>query len=169
MCSLQQPRTVPDTVISRGFTLIEMVISLAIVSVLSALTLAGFHAYVARAEMVEPLTLSTAVQLRIVEHFEQTGSFPENNGAVGMGEPSTLAGRYTGAIEVENGAIHLTLADSERVNFFIRGKRLSLRPVRVGGNGVKWICGNAPIPGDAEPEGVNRTDVSDMFLPVSCR
>lgn len=144
-------------------------ISLTIVGVLSALTLAGFQAYVARAEMVEPLTLSSAIQLRIIEHFEQTGGFPDDNSAVGMGEPSTLGGRYTGAIEIENGAIHLTLANSERVNYFIRGKRLSLRPVRVGGNGVKWICGNAPIPGDLEPEGVNRTNVSEIFLPVSCR
>lgn len=155
---------------SAGFSLIELMVVVGIIGILAGIAIPQYQSYTVRSQLVEALTLAREVQTDVTAYHKRFGRFPKNNNAAGAPEAKFLIGNYVKRIEVENGALHVTLGN--KVNNNLQGKILSLRPLVVTGSPaspISWSCGNASAPTGMQSVGENKTTVSKEYLPYPCR
>ncbi|EPH7904140.1 pilin, partial [Neisseria gonorrhoeae] len=126
--------------LQKGFTLIELMIVIAIVGILAAVALPAYQDYTARAQVSEAILLAEGQKSAVTEYYLNNGIWPENNASAGVASPaSNIKGKYVQKVEVNNGVVTATMASSN-VNKEIKDKRLSLWAKRQDGS-VKWFCG----------------------------
>ncbi|EMT5895430.1 pilin, partial [Neisseria gonorrhoeae] len=126
--------------LQKGFTLIELMIVIAIVGILAAVALPAYQDYTARAQVSEAILLAEGQKSAVTEYYLNNGKWPADNGAAGVASPATdIKGKYVKEVKVENGVVTATMK-SDGVNKEIQGKRLSLWAKRENGS-VKWFCG----------------------------
>ncbi|ENS8654577.1 pilin, partial [Neisseria gonorrhoeae] len=132
--------------LQKGFTLIELMIVIAIVGILAAVALPAYQDYTARAQVSEAILLAEGQKSAVTEYYLNNGEWPANNGDAGVASASKIKGKYVKEVEVKNGVVTATMASSN-VNKEIKDKRLSLWAKRQDGS-VKWFCGQ-PVKRDA--------------------
>ncbi|WP_223670837.1 pilin [Kangiella shandongensis] len=155
---------------NHGFTLIELMIVVAIIGILAAIALPAYQDYTVRAKIAESISLASEIQGSVKEYYKYHTKFPSDNHEAGVPKAKHLMGNYVSSIQVEQGAIHVTLGN--KVNAPVKGKILSLRPIYVEASPtspISWVCG-----GDAPPEGMlasgeDKTNIEPKYLPASCR
>ncbi|HEZ9307328.1 TPA: pilin, partial [Neisseria gonorrhoeae] len=125
--------------LQKGFTLIELMIVIAIVGILAAVALPAYQDYTARAQVSEAILLAEGQKSAVTEYYLNNGIWPENNGDAGVASASTIKGKYVKEVEVAKGVVTAQMASSN-VNKEIKDKRLSLWTKRQDGS-VKWFCG----------------------------
>ncbi|HGM0416043.1 TPA: pilin, partial [Neisseria gonorrhoeae] len=126
--------------LQKGFTLIELMIVIAIVGILAAVALPAYQDYTARAQVSEAILLAEGQKSAVTEYYLNNGKWPENNGDAGVASsPTDIKGKYVKEVKVENGVVTATMK-SDGVNKEIKDKRLSLWAKRENGS-VKWFCG----------------------------
>ncbi|HGT4330485.1 TPA: pilin [Neisseria meningitidis] len=160
--------------LQKGFTLIELMIVIAIVGILAAVALPAYQDYTARAQVSEAILLAEGQKSAVTEYYLNHGIWPKNNTSAGVAStPSDIKGKYVQSVEVKNGVVTATMA-STGVNKEIQGKKLSLWAKRQNGS-VKWFCGQ-PVTRDAttnnNDDAVNKaTDkqIDTKHLPSTCR
>ena len=155
---------------SRGFTLIELMIVVAIIGVLASIAIPSYQDYTIRAQVVEALVLAGELKPEIQDFYRARGRFPADNEAAGVPAPEHLIGQYVTDIEVADGAMHIRFGN--KANALIAGKILTVRPVFVTanpGSPISWNCGLSPAPNGMSPAGADRTDVLRVHLPAACR
>ncbi|HEZ7199513.1 TPA: pilin [Neisseria meningitidis] len=159
--------------LQKGFTLIELMIVIAIVGILAAVALPAYQDYTARAQVSEAILLAEGQKSAVTEYYLNHGEWPGNNSSAGVASSSKIKGKYVKEVEVKNGVVTATMASSN-VNNEIKGKKLSLWAKRQDGS-VKWFCGQ-PVTRDAnntandEVTAANGTDKIDTkHLPSTCR
>ncbi|HFC4001386.1 TPA: pilin, partial [Neisseria gonorrhoeae] len=111
--------------LQKGFTLIELMIVIAIVGILAAVALPAYQDYTARAQVSEAILLAEGQKSAVTEYYLNHGKWPENNGAAGVASASTIKGKYVKSVTVAKGVVTAEMA-STGVNKEIQGKRLSL-------------------------------------------
>lgn len=142
----------------KGFTLIELMIVVAIIGILAAVALPAYQDYTARAQMSEAVVLAAGQKATVAEKWWNSGSVPSSNSDAGMAAPEEIKGKYVVETRVGNGgAIKATLA-STGVAHAIQGKSITLQPTfPSAGNSVgaiKWACSS---------------DADGRYVPSSCR
>ncbi|MBP1682166.1 MAG: pilus assembly protein PilA [Proteobacteria bacterium] len=155
---------------SRGFTLIELMVVVAIMGILSVMVIPSYQDRVIRTQVGEGLNLSEFVRQAVQEYHRKNHRLPADNAALGLPASSLIVGNYVSEISVRDGVVLITYGN--RVNRFIAGKRLSLRPAIVDGYPVvpiAWVCGNASVPEKMQVRGHNDTDLPAPHLPLDCR
>ncbi|HGN6256202.1 TPA: pilin, partial [Neisseria gonorrhoeae] len=126
--------------LQKGFTLIELMIVIAIVGILAAVALPAYQDYTARAQVSEAILLAEGQKSAVTEYYLNHGIWPENNASAGVASPPTdIKGKYVKEVEVKNGVVTATMK-SDGVNKEIKDKKLSLWAKREAGS-VKWFCG----------------------------
>ncbi|EOD9136342.1 pilin, partial [Neisseria gonorrhoeae] len=125
--------------LQKGFTLIELMIVIAIVGILAAVALPAYQDYTARAQVSEAILLAEGQKSAVTEYYLNHGIWPENNTSAGVASSAEIKGKYVKQVEVKNGVVTATM-NSSGVNKEIQGKRLSLWGRRENGS-VKWFCG----------------------------
>ncbi|ENW4097983.1 prepilin-type N-terminal cleavage/methylation domain-containing protein, partial [Neisseria gonorrhoeae] len=125
--------------LQKGFTLIELMIVIAIVGILAAVALPAYQDYTARAQVSEAILLAEGQKSAVTEYYLNHGKWPANNGDAGVASASKIIGKYVKQVEVKNGVVTAQMASSN-VNKEIKDKRLSLWARRQDGS-VKWFCG----------------------------
>jgi type IV pilus assembly protein PilA len=147
----------------QGFTLIELMIVVAIIGILAAIAIPSYQDYTARAQMSEAVNLTAGLKTPLAEWYADKGTWPTTAASVG----DTLTGKYvasvtlTGQASTPDVAVN-ALMKSTGTNTQIQGKYFS---ISTTSGGKRWFCG-APA---KTAVGAALNDVDPKFLPASCR
>ncbi|HGI8288583.1 TPA: pilin [Neisseria meningitidis] len=158
--------------LQKGFTLIELMIVIAIVGILAAVALPAYQDYTARAQVSEAILLAEGQKSAVTEYYLNHGEWPSDNSAAGVASSSTIKGKYVEKVEVKNGVITAEMKSSG-VNKEIQGKKLSLWAKRQDGS-VKWFCGQPVARAGTDSDTVaadttTNTKIDTKHLPSTCR
>jgi len=146
--------------IQKGFTLIELMIVVAIIAILAAIAIPAYQDYLIRTQVSEGAVLADGAKTAIAEYYSNTGSFPPSNVSAGLAPAANILGKYvisvgTGATDgASAGMIKVTYGG--QANAAISGKFFGLSAITHGGS-ISWNCKNAT------------TNVAVKYLPTSCR
>jgi len=136
----------------QGFTLIELMIVVAIIGILAAIAIPAYQDYTIRAQVSEGLNLSGGAKAAVTEYTMDTGAFPGNNNDAGLSTDTDINGKYTTKVTVgSKGVITVTYGGSAHA--LISGKTLTMTPNTNAGS-VEWACSSA---------------LADKHLPAACR
>ncbi|HEZ5199910.1 TPA: pilin [Neisseria meningitidis] len=160
--------------LQKGFTLIELMIVIAIVGILAAVALPAYQDYTARAQVSEAILLAEGQKSAVTEYYLNHGIWPDGNSNAGVASSSTIKGKYVEKVEVAKGVITATML-STGVNKEIQGKKLSLWAKRQDGS-VKWFCGQPVTRASTATTNDDVTAANDAtkkidtkHLPSTCR
>ncbi|WP_025463240.1 pilin [Neisseria meningitidis] len=158
--------------LQKGFTLIELMIVIAIVGILAAVALPAYQDYTARAQVSEAILLAEGQKSAVTEYYLNHGIWPGDNSSAGVASSTDIKGKYVAGVKVEKGVITATML-STGVNNEIKGKKLSLWAKRQDGS-VKWFCGQPVTRAKADSDTVAAaTDaakkIDTKHLPSTCR
>ena len=150
-----------------GFTIIEMMVVLAVVAILALMAVPSYLDKFVRDQIVEALPLADIAKAPVSAAWAALHAFPEDNAAAGL-PPADK--NFISSVSVRDGAIHITFGN--RANGVIKDKILTLRPAVVEDAPivpVTWVCGFAAGPGKMTVKGENKTDIPITYLPLKCR
>lgn len=153
-----------------GFTLIELMIVVAIIGILASIAIPAYQDYTIRAQVAEALVLANEVKPTINEYYRSRGTWPADNDVAGAPAPEHLLGQYVDGILIAEGAVHISFGNKAHTS--LAGMTLSVRPLYVTANPtspISWNCGYSELPNGMSAAGPERTDVPNRFLPAVCR
>ena len=162
--------------IQKGFTLIELMIVVAIIGILAAIAIPAYQDYTIRSQVSEGLSLSAAAKTAIAETYLNTGVAPADRADAGMSPLVTdTSGKYVTQVDVTDGTITVTYGND--ANARITGNTLAIQPYVTGDDSIPWLCGEAPpnfnagvaVLSVAATTAAAGTDVEAKYLPSACR
>jgi type IV pilus assembly protein PilA len=163
---------------SGGFTLIEIMVAVAIIALLAVIALPTYQEYLIRSQVSEGLALVSPLETAVNESWSATGNFPTSLNDVGI--TTTPQGKYVSSVSIApGGVINIVFSASppQSANAALDTLVLSLVPYTDGQNDLYWLCGLASAPGAPfviASGAVNSTSFAAVantakYLPQSCR
>jgi type IV pilus assembly protein PilA len=155
---------------TRGFTLVEMMVVIGIVSILALMAIPTYQDKFIRDQIAEALPLADLAKPPVALSWAVLQTFPADNAAAGLPVAEKIVNNFIGSVAIQGGAIDITFGN--KANRAIFGKVLSLRPAVVEDAPivpVTWVCGYASAPEKMTVKGENRTNIPPGYLPIRCR
>lgn len=122
----------------KGFSLIELMVVVAIIAVLSAIALPAYQDYVVRAQVAEGVNLSNGARMAIAVYYGDTGEFPADNAEAGLAPAGSITGSYTESVTID-GAGNISVLFGGRANAKLQGEVLNFSASDNGGS-LRWEC-----------------------------
>jgi type IV pilus assembly protein PilA len=139
--------------VQQGFTLIELMIVVAIVGILAAIALPAYQDYTIRAQVTEALVLTDGVKSAVGDYYANKGDFPTTNALAGVSD--SINGKYVSTVTVGTSGAITALFGGSSVNSLISGSTVTLTPTASSSTGsITWGCSS---------------NAANKYLPVSCR
>lgn len=179
--------------VQKGFTLIELMIVVAIIGILAAIAIPAYQDYTIRSQVTEGMNLAGAVKAAVAETFAQTGRWPKTLTDIGIvdaaGAETPPMGKYVSKVDfIGPGTIQITYASKTtaagfQANELINAKTLALQAYVSKNQDVVWRCGRALAPtGDGSTKNVDAagtastdssvatsTNITAKYTPTACR
>jgi type IV pilus assembly protein PilA len=146
--------------IQKGFTLIELMIVVAIIAILAAIAIPAYQDYVIRSQVSEGMSLADGAKTAVAEFYANKGHYPTNNGSAGLASSGSIKGKYVSSVDVSGGQIVAAYAGPQ-ANDKIKANILVFSPFDEGGS-TSWNCKN-------DAGGAKKTDIAVKYLPAACR
>jgi type IV pilus assembly protein PilA len=162
--------------IQKGFTLIELMIVVAIIGILAAIAIPAYADYTIRAQVTEGLNLAGDLKAGVSEFYANNGAWPATEVDLGL-TAGAKTGKYVTNVAIVNGLITITYGD--QANATILTETLALEPGLSANGDVEWVCGRRvepavfldPAGGTASGTAAGGTSAGmlDKYLPAVCR
>ena len=140
--------------VQEGFTLIELMIVVAIIGILAAVAVPMYLDYTVRSQIAEGLNLSSGAKSAATEFFQNRGVFPTNNTEAGVEAAANIQGRYVGSVTVIDDVITVQYGNDANAQIF--GETITLTADTTTTGSVKWVCASGGV-------------IQDKHLPAACR
>jgi type IV pilus assembly protein PilA len=161
----------------KGFTLIELMIVVAIIGILAAIAIPAYQNYTIRTQVAEGINLAAAMRAAVATSFVERGDAPPDRVSAGLSAaPTDSNGSYVAQIELEDGALIITYGHA--ASALISGLTVVLTPYESGDLSIVWRCGYAPNPAGLSELGTTSggntaqfipSTVPAQYLPATCR
>jgi len=161
----------------KGFTLIELMIVVAIIGILASLAISAYQTYTVRAQVAEALNMGAGAKVPVIDAYNNNGEPPADRSEAGMSaDPTDTKGRYVTQVEIDTGRVDVTMGNMAHAE--ISGLEISFTPYLTDSGGIVWRCGVAPQPaGTTLLENADGSIVSEYvaptiaarYLPSTCR
>jgi type IV pilus assembly protein PilA len=139
----------------QGFTLIELMIVVAIIGILAAIAIPAYQDYTIRAQVSEGLNLSGGAKVAVTEYFQDRGALPVSNAQAGVAAPGAILGKYVASVTiVADGELEVLYGGASHATL-LAGNTLLMTPDTTSGGSVQWNCTSA--------------DIAVRHLPSACR
>jgi type IV pilus assembly protein PilA len=136
----------------QGFTLIELMIVVAIIGILAAIAIPAYQDYTIRAQVSEGLNLSGGAKAAVSEYSMDTGNFPTDNPTAGLAAPQSIAGKYVVSVTNNNGVLSVVYGNSAHTTLATNALLLS---AAQNAGSIEWVCKSITI--------------ANKHLPAACR
>ncbi len=133
----------------QGFTLIELMIVVAIIGILAAVALPAYQDYTKRAHVSEGITLAASAKAAVTEYYVSQAAWPTNNTTAGLPDATAITGNAVKSVAIGNANGNITVTYNDKVT---DDATIIFAPsIASGGGSITWTCNTGSVDGKFKP------------------